>query len=77
MNLLASHFLIAAVTVSLQQIMQSVAEDDDNVEVCVDLVGATLSRSVTATLTPQPGTACTFLALKHLCGQSLYSTVLF
>lgn len=64
-------------TVSLQQIMQSVAEDDDNVDVCVDLVGATLSRSVTATLTPQPGTACMFLALKHLCGQSLYSTVLF
>ena len=40
--------------------MQSVAEGDGNVEVCVELVGATLARSVAITLTPQPRTACKF-----------------
>ena len=55
-----SLFLIADVTVSLQQVMQSVAEGDGNVEVCVELVGATLARSVAITLTPQPRTASKF-----------------
>ena len=52
--------LISDVTVSLQQIMQSVVEGDGNVDVCVELEGATLARSVTITLTPQPGTASKF-----------------
>lgn len=59
------NFLIAEVTVSLQQTMQSVDEDVGSVVICVDLVGATLARSVTITLTPQPGTACKFSTLKH------------
>jgi len=45
--------------------MQSVDEDVGSVVICVDLVGATLARSVMVTLTPQPGTACKFSTLKH------------
>jgi len=76
LQLFATH-LVAAATVSLQQIIQSVAAGNGNVEVCVDLLGATLARNVTVTLTPQPGAACKFLALKHhVFGHSLCSTVL-